>query len=158
MGSATHIAQLNIGLLNYPRGHEKSAEFVDNAPRVNALAERSKGFVWRCVDEAAAIAAEGIEFFGGDPRWTFTLSVWETLEDFDAFVHRTIHGGFLRRRETWFAPLDSKTYVIWRIPAGHIPKLSEGLARLEQLRSNGASEEAFDFAYIERRKLADAQT
>ncbi|MCA3575564.1 MAG: DUF3291 domain-containing protein, partial [Aestuariivirga sp.] len=59
--------------------------------------------------------------------------------------------------ESWFKPLDTKTYVIWRVPAGHNPKLSEGLARLELLRKNGATEEAFDFAYIERRKLADAQ-
>ncbi|WP_395662172.1 DUF3291 domain-containing protein [Aestuariivirga sp.] len=158
MGQSTHIAQLNVGVLNYPRDHEKSAGFVNNVPRVNALAERSKGFVWRCVDEAEAISSEGIDFFGGDPRATFTMSVWETLEDFDAFVHRTIHGGFLKRRESWFKPLDTKTYVIWPIPAGHILKLSEGLARLEQLRKNGATEEAFDFAFIEQRKLADAQT
>jgi hypothetical protein len=153
IGLSSHIAQLNIGVLNFPRDHPASAEFVNNVPKVNGLAERSKGFVWRCVDEQATISAEGINFFDGDPRATFTLSVWETFEDFEAFVHRTIHGGFLKRRELWFKPLGTKTYVIWRVPAGHIPKLGEGLARLEQLRENGATEDAFDFEYNERRKL-----
>lgn len=156
ISSPHHIAQLNIGVLNFPRDHEASAEFVENVPRVNALAERSKGFVWRCVDEQVAVKAENIDFFGGDPRATFTLSVWESLEDFDQFVHRTIHGGFLKRRELWFKPLGAKSYVIWRVPAGHIPKLSEGLARLQALRDRGATEDAFDFEYIERRKLLNA--
>jgi Domain of unknown function (DUF3291) len=148
-----HIAQLNIGVLTHPRDHEAVAGFVDNVPRVNGLAERSPGFVWRCVDEQRAIKAEGINFFEGDVRATFTLSVWETFEQFESFVHRTIHGGFLRQREKWFQPLGAKTYVIWRIAAGHIPTLGEGMAALEKLRSNGATEEAFDFEYIERRKL-----
>jgi hypothetical protein len=149
-----HIAQLNIGVLTHPRGAAEVAEFVNNVPRVNQLAERSEGFVWRCVDEQAAITAEGINFFDGDPRATFTLSVWETLSQFQAFVRRTIHGGFLRRRENWFVPLGVKTYVIWRIAAGHIPSLGEGLARLELIRKNGATEDAFDFEYIEQRKLS----
>jgi heme-degrading monooxygenase HmoA len=152
-GLAHHIAQLNIGVLTHPRDHAEVAEFVNNVPRVNGLAERSKGFIWRCVDEQAAIKAEGINFFDGDPRATFTLSVWETLAEFEAFVQRTIHGGFLRRRENWFTPLGTKTYVIWRVPIGHIPKLGEALAKLEHLRRNGASEEAFDFEYIEQEKL-----
>ena len=149
-----HIAQLNIGVLNYPRDHAGVAEFVDNVPRVNGLAERSKGFVWRCVDEQATIRAANINFFNGDPRATFTLSVWETFEELEAFVHRTIHGGFLRRRENWFMPLGMKTYAIWRLPAGQIPTLGEGLARLERLRNEGATDEAFDFEFMERRKLA----
>jgi hypothetical protein len=152
-GLTHHIAQLNIGVLTHPRDREEVAGFVDNVPRVNGLAEKSKGFVWRCVDEQAAIRAEGINFFDGDPRATFTLSVWKSLAEFEAFVHRTIHGGFLRRRENWFLPLGVKTYVIWRIVAGHIPTLGEGLARLESLRKNGATEDAFDFEYIEQRKL-----
>lgn len=148
-----HIAQLNIGLLTHPRDQIEVAEFVNNVPRVNGLAERSKGFVWRCVDERAAIDSEGIDFFGDDPRATFTLSVWETFEDFELFVHRTIHGGFLKRREQWFVPLGKKTYVIWRVQAGHIPTLGEGLGKLERLRTEGASDDVFDFEFVERRKL-----
>jgi hypothetical protein len=150
---ASHIAQLNIGVLNHPRDHANSAEFVNNVPKVNALAERSAGFVWRCVDERGAIESEGINFYDNDPRATFTLSVWESFEQFETFVHKTIHGGFLKRRELWFKPLGQKSYVIWNVAAGHIPTLGEGLARLEQLRQNGASEEAYDFEFIERRKL-----
>lgn len=153
-GLSHHIAQLNIGLLTHQRDRVEVAEFVNNVSRVNGLAERSRGFVWRCVDERAEINSGGIDFFGGDPRATFTLSVWETFEDFEAFVHRTIHGGFLKRRERWFVPLGKKTYVIWHIQSGHIPTLGEGLGKLERLRTEGASDDAFDFEFIERRKLS----
>jgi hypothetical protein len=35
--------------------------------------------------------------------------------------------------------------VLWWIPAGHIPGLNEGLARLDLVRSQGASPLAFTF-------------
>ena len=149
---ANHIATFNVGLLTHPRGHEAVAEFVDNAPKVNAVAERSKGFVWRCVDDDGAVRSEGVNLFDGDPRLAFTLSVWETVEDFEHFVHKTIHNGFLGRRAKWFIPLEMKTYVMWKIPVGHIPSLREGIAKLEQLRAHGASDEHFDFQYSEQRK------
>jgi len=43
--SATHIAQLNVGRLLYPVDDPRIAEFRDNLDRVNAIAERSPGFV-----------------------------------------------------------------------------------------------------------------
>ena len=42
-----HVAELNIGRLNYPIDDPRMAAFVDNLGRVNALAERMPGFVWR---------------------------------------------------------------------------------------------------------------
>ena len=42
-----HLAELNIGKFKYPTTDPRMAGFINNLDRVNALAERSKGFVWR---------------------------------------------------------------------------------------------------------------
>jgi hypothetical protein len=40
-----HIAQLNVGRLLHPLDHPQIAEFVNGLDAINALAERSEGFV-----------------------------------------------------------------------------------------------------------------
>jgi hypothetical protein len=42
-----HVAQVNIGRLRAPIDDPSIADFVDALDRVNALADRSPGFVWR---------------------------------------------------------------------------------------------------------------
>ena len=42
-----HLAQLNIGRIRYEVADPRMAGFVDNLAFVNALAERTPGFVWR---------------------------------------------------------------------------------------------------------------
>ena len=42
-----HVAHRNIARLRALPGDPLVAEFLDTVPRVNALAERSPGFVWR---------------------------------------------------------------------------------------------------------------
>jgi Domain of unknown function (DUF3291) len=42
------LAQINIGRLIAPIDDPKIAEFVANLEPINALADRSPGFVWRC--------------------------------------------------------------------------------------------------------------
>src|ERR1051326_6590674 len=45
-----HIAQLNVGRLRYETDDPRMADFMNNLARINALAERSPGFVWRYTD------------------------------------------------------------------------------------------------------------
>jgi hypothetical protein len=149
-----HVAQLNIGQLWYPLDDPRSAEFVDNTGRVNAIADRSPGFVWRCEDEAASLAAEGIRLYDGDPCALATLSVWDSAAALEHFVLRTVHGAFLKRRATWFRPQAERTYVIWPTEAGRRPTFAEGLARLDLLRAKGPSGDAHDFEFLR----ATAQT
>lgn len=49
-----HIAQMNMGYLLHPLDDPRTADFTDNTDRVNAVADRSKGFVWRMKDEDLA--------------------------------------------------------------------------------------------------------
>lgn len=148
-----HIAELNIGLLRHPLDDPRTAGFTDNTAKVNAVAARSPGFVWRCEDEAAALKNEGIELYDGDPCSLSTMSVWETPGDLEAFVLRTIHGSFLKRRAEWFKPQDHVTYVIWPIAASHIPSFQEGLDHLASLEANGPTSEAYDFKYLRQHLL-----
>lgn len=90
-----HIAELNIGKLRYPPEDSRMAEFIDNLGRINALAERAKGFVWRLQGEGDG----AIDIFHPDhPDTNVNLSVWETPEDLEAYVFKTVHVQFYRRK------------------------------------------------------------
>ena len=47
MTEPRHLAQLNIGRLRYPTDDPRMAGFMNNLDFVNAIAERTPGFVWR---------------------------------------------------------------------------------------------------------------
>ncbi|MDI3335021.1 DUF3291 domain-containing protein [Defluviimonas aestuarii] len=147
-----HIAELNIGQLWHPLDDPRTAGFTDNSDRLNAVAERSQGFVWRCLPEEAERETQTVNLYDGDPCALWTMSVWETPDDLEAFVHRTVHGAFLKRRSEWFKPQDHKTYVIWPITVGHTPTLREGLDRLARLQADGPSSDAYDFKTLMARK------
>ena len=142
-----HVAHLNIARLRALPGDPLVAEFVENVPRVNALAERSPGFVWRLADDS--INTDGPpKALLGDPLLAFSLTVWKTPEELQFFVKKTVHGAFLRRRENWFEPTDGPNYVIWPIAEGELPTLDEGKARLAMLAALGSTEAAYDFSYL----------
>jgi hypothetical protein len=140
----THIAHFNVARLLHHPSDPRVHEFTSNTQRVNAVAERSPGFVWRLSDAAATVTdSGGYQAVAGDPRLAVSMSVWTGLEAFRFFVHKTVHGGFLRRREAWFEPWEGPNYVIWPVAEGVIPDLAEGWRRLDLLKQNGPSAEAY---------------
>ncbi|MFZ0602087.1 MAG: DUF3291 domain-containing protein [Roseiarcus sp.] len=146
----SHIAQLNIGRFRYPPYDPRMAGFMTNLDRVNALAERSEGFVWRLKDEsynATAIRP------ATDPTMAVNLSVWEGAEALERFVWATVHKQFYNRKGDWFEKLGTPHFVMWPIPAGHIPDLEEAMGRLEHLRANGDSDFAFGWSHLAHIKL-----
>ncbi|MGC2826392.1 MAG: DUF3291 domain-containing protein, partial [Pseudolabrys sp.] len=52
MTEPRHLAQFNIARTRYPLDDPRMAEFVDNVARVNCLADKVPGFVWRLQDES----------------------------------------------------------------------------------------------------------
>lgn len=144
-----HIAHFNIARLRALPGDSRVAGFIDNVPKVNAIAERSPGFVWRLDDTKTVVdAAETFQAVSGDPRLAISLSVWETPDSLRDFVINTVHGSFLRRREEWFLPWLGRNYVIWPVGVGHLPSLQEGEEKLQELAENGANAGAFDLDYL----------
>ena len=137
-----HLAQLNIGRMVAPIDAPEVAEFVANLEPINALADRSPGFVWRLQTDAGN--ATSIHAFD-DERLLLNMSVWESIETLRAFAYTSAHTGVLRRRAEWFERLAEAHLVLWWVPAGHIPTVEEAVDRLEQLRRDGPSPAAFTF-------------
>ncbi len=140
---------MNFARLLHPAGDARAAGFVDNVPRVNAIAERSPGFVWLLVNENQRVSETvNYELLDDDPLIAVSLSVWETAQDLEFFVRKTVHGGFVKRRAEWFEKHARPNYVIWPIAVGHEPDLAEGWAKLKQLETLGPSQAAYDFHWI----------
>ena len=145
-----HIAQLNIGRFRYSTDDPRMAEFMTNLDRINALAERSEGFVWRLKDEsnnATAIRPPD------DPAMAVNLSVWESVEALERFVWVTVHARFYNRKGEWFEKAAGPHLVIWPVPAGHMPDLAEATARLQHLTTHGDSDYAFGWGHLAHIRL-----
>ncbi len=144
-----HVAHMNYAVLRQDWDDPRVAEFVDNVERVNGIAARSPGFVWRISDEEMEQAPNNPHLvFAENPRNAVTVSVWETAEDLKNFVLRTVHGKFLKRREEWFEAIDRPSYVIWPLPVGQCPTLVQAKEKLDLLAAEGPSEAAYDFEYM----------
>ena len=148
MEIAMKVAHMNVARLRHPPGDPRVAGFIDNVQKVNSIAERSSGYVWRFSDEALSVG-EGVAFQGlaDDPKLAISLSVWESVEHLWQFVNKTVHGGFLRSRDRWFEPYGGPNYVIWNHLSDAPPDISEGWDRLNMLAEKGATPQAFDFAF-----------
>lgn len=146
----THLAQLNIGRFRFPTDDPRMRGFMDNLDRVNAIAERSEGFVWRLKDEsnnATAIRP------ASDATMAVNLSVWESAEALERFVWATVHKVFYNRKGEWFEAAKTPHFVMWPVEEGHTPDLDEAMARLDHLRAQGDSDFAFGWNHLPNIKL-----
>jgi hypothetical protein len=147
--TAQHFAQFNIARIKYPLDDPRMKEFVDNVERVNGLAEKIDGFVWRLQDDSGH--AMNMRVYD-DPRILPNLTLWENVEALELFVFRTLHSRFYGRREEWFEPIETPL-VLWWVPAGHRPPLTEGVERLDHLKAHGPSEHAFGWQNLAAAQL-----
>ncbi len=139
---AHHLAQVNIGRILAPLDDPSMTGFVSRLDEINALAERSPGFVWRLQTDAGN--ATDIRPYE-DNMVLVNLSVWESLDDLREYVYHTTHADALRQRKQWFDKFEGPYLAMWWIPAGHIPTIEEAKERLEYLRAHGDSAFAFTF-------------
>jgi hypothetical protein len=146
-----HLAQLNIGRIRYEVDDPRMAGFVDNLAFVNALAERTPGFVWRYTDESGN--ATSTRPYDGDPMMAVNMSVWENVESLETYVWQTVHKRFYGRRHEWFEKMDERYFVMWWVPAGHLPTIAEAIERLEHLKQHGPSDHAFGWENVASAQL-----
>lgn len=137
-----HLAQLNIAQMLYPRDDPRMKGFFDMIPQINELAESSDGFVWRLQDEDGD--ATTIRVFD-DEMLLVNMSVWETIEHLKHFVYKTAHAEVMRQRKLWFESMKQTYQVLWWIPVGNEPTTADAVARLDLLRENGPTPQAFSF-------------
>jgi hypothetical protein len=135
-----HLAQLNVGRTHYPVDDPRMAGFTGRLAEINALAEASPGYVWRLQGESGD--ATGIRA-SDDPLFIVNLTVWQSADELFEFSYRSEHVEVFRGRHAWFEQWPGPHLVLWWIPAGSIPTLTEALARLDRLATDGPSPEAF---------------
>ena len=138
-----HIAQINIGRIRGPLEGPVMAGFVARLDELNALADRSPGFVWRL--QTSAGNATYFRPYEGDDSLLLNMSVWETVDSLKSYVYRTVHAEMLRQRHAWFEKLSGAYTALWWVPAGHIPGIDEAKKRLAHLDAHGPTEFAFTF-------------
>lgn len=138
-----HIAQINVARMKGLNIDDPAMkEFADNLDRVNALAERSEGFVWRLKDDSNN--ATGLNPYKDD-QIIINVSVWKSIEALEQYVFKTFHADFLKRRREWFQAYGKVYTALWWVPEGVVPTMQEAVNKLDYLQKNGPSEFAFDF-------------
>ena len=95
-----HLAQFNIAKALVPLDDPQLADFVARLAEVNASAEASPGFVWRLKDDSGD--ATSIREYP-DPKILVNMSVWESIEQLQAFVYQGKHMEVFKQRARWFA-------------------------------------------------------
>ena len=142
--SSYEVAQLNIGIIKGPMDSPVMAEFAANLERINALAEHSPGSVWRLsTEDGNATAIRPFE----DENMLVNMSVWRDVESLNKYVYSSAHVDVMRRRKQWFERMSEAYLVLWWVPSGHRPSVTEAIAKLEALRTQGPTAQAFTFRH-----------
>jgi heme-degrading monooxygenase HmoA len=127
-----HLAQANVSKLRLPPGDPRNAEVMAATDRVNHLAERAPGFVWRVRTH-----------LGEDERLILNVSVWTSYQALHDYTYRSAHNHFIRRQRQWFEPVPRPSTVLWWVRAGATPTVEEASTRLRHLRTYGPGPSAF---------------
>lgn len=148
-----HLAELNVGRLLAPTDDPRVGEFMAALDRVNDIGKRSPGFVWMMEGSGTPGTGNTEAKIDGDPQHVSNLTVWEDVASLEHFVWNTVHRAFYERRQQWFEVLGAMHFVMWWVPKGHKPTLDEALARLDLLRAQGDTDQAFGWAYLKEAQL-----
>ena len=141
-GNGYHVAQLNVGRAVAALDDPRLADFMNWLDEINALAERSPGFIWRQQGDNGNNTGLKVD---DDPLFIVNLSVWASIDDLHAFTYRSDHKTVFARRYDWFERADGPNVVLWWQPAGTLPDVYDALARLGRLAADGPTAEAFTF-------------
>lgn len=139
-----HLAQVNIGRARGAPTDPIMAGFMAQLDEINAIADRTPGFVWRLqTDDGNATA---LRPYGDDNRILINMSVWAGLDALRTYVYQSPHAAVMRRRREWFEAFEKVYVALWWVPAGHRPSIAEAVERLAHLEQRGATPYAFTFA------------
>jgi hypothetical protein len=145
-----HLAEINIARLQYPLDDPRVEEFVRNLDRVNAVAERTDGFVWRLKDGSGD--ATSIRAFP-DPMLIVNMSVWRDALALEHFVWNTVHKQIYTKRAEWFSALKMEGFAMWEVAEGELPSVEQAKERLDHLNENGNTDYAFGWGHLPHIKL-----
>jgi len=137
-----HLAQVNIARMLAPLTDPLMAGFVAELDAINALADKSPGFLWRLqTSEGNATDIRPYE----DDLILVNLSLWASLADLSTFVYKSQHRQVLQQRHQWFQRFNGPYVTLWWMPSGHIPTVEEAKERLAYLSAHGETPHAFSY-------------
>ncbi len=139
--SELHLAQINIAKRLAPLDDPIMRDFVNNLDRINALADKSEGFVWRLKDEDKELGARVFQ----DEALLINMSVWENMETLFNYTYKSGHIEVFKRKKEWFGKMKMMHMAFWYVPKGHEPTFLEAKNRLDYLNKHGESPYAFSF-------------
>lgn len=150
-----HLAELNIAEWKVTEDSLEARPFMAAIDKVNAVADRSEGFVWRWQDESGN--AIQTEHPWSDQNVIVNMSVWETPQALEHYVWNTVHRAIYRRKDDWFHAMRMAHFVMWWVEPGHVPDLREAKDRLDHLHEHGNTDTAFGWDHLAHIKLWQSQ-
>lgn len=139
------LAQLNIAEAKYGTDDARMDGFTGRVDIINAMADRSPGFIWRLTDDDETDGALSLRMEGQNDYTLVNMSVWADIKSLFHFIYKTAHAKVMQGKDDWFNPLSRNHMVLWWVEDGHIPSMDEAKAKLDAIRTNGPSPAAFDF-------------
>lgn len=139
------LAQLNIAEAKYGTDDARMDGFTGRVDIINAMADRSPGFIWRLTDDDETDGALSLRMEGQNDYTLVNMSVWQDIESLFHFIYKTAHAKVMQGKEDWFNPMSRSHMVLWWIEDGHIPSMDEAKEKLDAIRANGPTPLAFDF-------------
>ncbi len=140
------LAQLNIADARFETHQPEMAGFTDRIDLINALADTAPGFIWRLIDDGPEDGALSLRMEGQGPMTLVNMSVWADIESLFNFVYKTAHSKVMKDKSDWFDPIPRQHMVLWWVEDDHIPDLDEARLKLDLIRENGSTPDAFSFA------------
>ncbi len=146
-----YLAELNIAEWKIDPQSDAAQPFLRAIDKVNAVADRSPGFVWRADVEVGDPTP-----FGSDDM-IVNMSVWEDAHALENYVWNTVHRAIYRRKDEWFSHMRMAHFVMWWVETGHQPTLDEAKDRLDHLNKHGNTDTAFGWEHLPHVKLWQSQ-
>ena len=140
-----HLAELNIAKFKYPTTDERMADFMNNLDRINALADRAEGFIWRLKSDGSNNATD---LRVSEDEYAVNMSVWTDAKALENYVFKTAHVQMYKRKAEWMEMMDKPHMVFWWIPEGTIPTLTNAINNLDEYELNGPTDKLFGWAQV----------
>ena len=136
-----HLAQVNIAKRLAPMDDPIMQDFVNNVDRINALADKAGGFIWRLQDEDKD---EALDVFK-DETLIINMSIWADIDSLFNYTYKSGHIEVFKRKKEWFSKLKMMHMAFWYVPEGYVPTFQDAKGRLDYLNTHGDTPYAFGF-------------